>query len=126
MSNKITRLALQMLAIEADAPSRFEYNTDQQIKEKPTLDDFIIHCFEQIWPDTSCGFGGISGQALTVGNTVVLEPNGVNQPILVYFNGRFAYTVPLKYYENVYKDLRKNTMAAVYEKYRYFKEVDKE
>lgn len=120
-SNKLTYLANQLMMIEHDMEYRLSFDTQEQIDEHPTANDFIIHYFEQTWPNTSCGFGGISGQTLTAGNTVVLEPNGVNQPFLVYFNGIFAYSVPLKYWENIYVDIKSGNMAPVYQKGKYYK-----
>ena len=122
MANKLVKLAKMMLEIDSDVVLRFDYETEQQIREHPTVDDFEVIYFEQIWADTSCGFGGIAGRAITVGDTVVLRPNGVNQPIFVYFNGRFAYSIPNKYESNVLEDIRMNNMASVGRKGKYFKE----
>lgn len=43
MSNKLTEMARDILAIEADLPYRFDYSDNSN----PTLDDFALHTFEQ-------------------------------------------------------------------------------
>lgn len=55
MSNKLTEMARDILAIEADLPYRFDYSDNSN----PTLDDFELHTFEQTWGSTALGFGGI-------------------------------------------------------------------
>ena len=57
MSNKLTRMAREILAIEADLPYRFDYSDNSN----PTLDDFELHTFEQTWGSTALGFGGAEG-----------------------------------------------------------------
>jgi len=112
MSNKLTTMARQLLQIEEDLPFRFDYT-----KERATVDDFTIYSFEQVWGDTSCGFGGIAGQAITKETTYVFVPCGVNQKCFVYFGGRFAYAAdPI---EEFWNDLNCENMAPVYKKGRY-------
>ena len=57
MSNKLTEMAMDILAIEADLPYRFDYSNNSN----PTLDDFELHTFEQTWGSTALGFGGVGG-----------------------------------------------------------------
>lgn len=58
---------------------------------RPREDHCEIFHFQQCWPSTSLGFGGIGGQAFTNAyTTVVLGPMG---DACVYFSGRFAYQV---------------------------------
>jgi hypothetical protein len=61
--------------------------------------DFGAVMFPQSWGDTSCGFGGMAGQAFTSAYTVILidENAGLN---FVYINFRFAYLVtrPSEYF----------------------------
>lgn len=56
------------------------------------LDCEVEAAFIQSWPDTSCGFGGMAGQAVTGAFTVVLHeiPTGERH---VFISGRHAYTV---------------------------------
>ena len=89
MSNKLTEMVRDILAIEADLPYRFDYSDNSN----PTLDDFEIHTFEQTWGSTALGFGGVGGQMMTSATTYVFIPMGVNQKCFVYFAGRFAYAV---------------------------------
>ena len=58
MSNKLTQMAREILQIEADLPYRFDYKETPS----PTLEDFEIHTFEQVWGSTALGFGGMGGQ----------------------------------------------------------------
>ena len=51
-----------------------------------------IEVFTQLWGDTSCGFGGFAGQAMTNAFTILLYDDENNQ-VHVFINGRFAYTV---------------------------------
>ena len=113
MSNKLTNMAREILAIEADLPYRFNYKE----KEHPTLDDFTPYVFEQTWGSTALGFGGIGGQAMTPAMTYVFIPMEINQKCFVYFAGRFAYAVD--YSEKFMEDVLKRNMAAVYESGKY-------
>jgi hypothetical protein len=52
--------------------------------------DLVVGIWPQTWGDTSCGFGGFAGQAITSAFTVVIEnDNGYH----VFIDGRYAYTV---------------------------------
>ena len=113
MSNKLTEMARDILAIEADLPYRFDYSNNSN----PTLDDFEIHVFEQTWGSTALGFGGIGGQAMTSARTYVFIPMGVNQKCFVYFAGKFAYAVD--YSEKFMEDVLKGNVASVSEAGKY-------
>ena len=112
MSNKLTRMAREVLAIEDDLPYRLNYSKG----DNPTIDDFDIYVFEQVWGDTSLGFGGVGGQAMTAATTYVFVPM-IEQKCFVYFAGRFAYAVP--YSDKFMEDVKGRKMAAVYEKGKY-------
>ena len=113
MSNKLTEMAREILAIEADLPYRFNYSDNSN----PTLDDFEIHVFDQTWGSTALGFGGIGGQMMTSATTYVFIPIGINQKCFVYFAGSFAYAV--NYNEKFMKDVLGCNVAAVYESGKY-------
>ena len=113
MSNKLTEMAREMLAIEADLPFRFSYKEKQQ----PTVDDFEVHIFEQVWGSTALGFGGMGGQAITTARTYVFVPVTCDQKCFVYFAGKFAYAVD--YSEKFMKDVYDENMVAVYESDKY-------
>ena len=51
MSNKLTQIAREALAIEADLTYRLDYSG----KYMPTLEDFEVHIFEQVWGSTTLG-----------------------------------------------------------------------
>lgn len=107
MSNKLTNMAREILSIEADLPFRLNYDE----KPSPTIDDFELHTFEQMWGSTALGFGGIGGQAMTSARTYVFVPVTCNQKCFVYFGGRFAYIAD--YCEELKEDIRKQQMEPV-------------
>ena len=107
MSNKLTKMAREILSIEEDLPFRFDYTENKC----PTLDDFDMYTFEQVWGSTALGFGGIGGQAITDARTYVFIPINRNQKCFVYFAGRFAYAVD--YSEKFMEDVSKCNMASV-------------
>lgn len=113
MSNKLTRMAREILAIEADLPYRFDYSDNSN----PILDDFELYTFEQTWGSTALGFGGVGGQAITSAITYVFIPISINQKCFVYFAGRFAYAVD--YSEKFMKDVLDCDMASVAESGKY-------
>lgn len=113
MSNMLTRMALELLEIEADLPNRFDYTE----KPRPSIDDFELYTFMQTWGSTALGFGGVGGQAITAARTYVLVPMECNQKCFVYFAGRFAYAVPFS--ETFYDDIRLENMEPVYKAGKY-------
>ena len=113
MSNKLTRMAREILAIEADLPYRFDYSNNSN----PTLDDFELYTFEQTWGSTALGFGGVGGQAITSATTYVFIPISINQKCFVYFAGRFAYAVD--YSDKFMRDVLGCNVASVYEYGKY-------
>lgn len=52
------------------------------------IEDIIV--FPQTWPDTSCGFGGMTGQSFTSAFTTVIVSS---EGYIVFISGRYAYTV---------------------------------
>lgn len=116
MSNKLTNMAKELLIIESDLPYRFDYS-----EERPTVDNFELFTFEQLWPDTSCGFGGIAGQAFTSARTYIFIPVIGNQKCFVYIGSKFAYKVDCC--NNLRKDIAaKNIASVALAKVRYTKE----
>ena len=107
MSNKLTKIAKEILEIESDIRLRFDYSKG----ERPTAVDFELFTFEQTWSSTALGFGGIGGCAMTTANTYVLVPVTCNQPCLVYFAGRFAYKAD--YSEALRQDLANRCLVSV-------------
>ena len=113
MSNKLTEMAMDILAIEADLPYRFDYSDNSN----PTLNDFELHTFEQTWGSTALGFGGVGGQMMTSATTYVFIPMGVNQKCFLYFADRSAYAVD--YSDKFMKDVLGCNLAAVHESGKY-------
>lgn len=117
MPNKLTRIAQEVLFIESDLPRRFDYSSG----ERPEINDFEIHLFEQTWGSTALGFSGIGGQAITTANTYVFVPVSCNQKCFVYFAGEFAYAAPLC--EKLMEDIRMHHMASVAQSGKYKKDI---
>lgn len=113
-SNQLVGIAREVLAIEADLPYRLDYS-----EERPTVDDFELYTFNQMWGSTALGFGGIGGQAMTEARTYVFVPVTCNQKCFIYFGGRFAYKAD--YCENLKEDIRNMNMAPVNKAGRYIK-----
>lgn len=111
MSNKLTKIAREVLSIEEDILFRFNH------RGKTRVDDFEMYTFEQIWGDTTCGLGGIGGQAMTTCRIYVFIPQVDGEDCVVYFGGKFAYKVP--YSEIFMDDVRNQQMEAVYRKGKY-------
>lgn len=107
MSNNLTKMARDILSIEADLPFRFDYREKQTV----SVDDFELHTFEQVWGSTALGFGGIGGQAMTSARTYVFVPVTCDQKCVVYFGGRFAYMAD--YCDELKEDIRKQQMEPV-------------
>lgn len=107
IQNKIVNTTRELLAIDADLPARLDYSTG----EVPTVNDFELFIFEQLWGSTALGFKGVGGQAMTTANTYVFVPVCVNQKCFVYFAGQFAYAVP--YSQIFIDDVRKCDMESV-------------
>lgn len=92
---------------------------DDAKQNKVHWSDCCFWLFQQVWGSTSCGFGGIAGQAVTTADTViVMGPKG---DCCVYISGRLAYYVE-RPNEQFYEDLHKHDMKGKadnpkYEKY---------
>lgn len=66
--------------------------------------DYELKTFEQLWGNTSGGFEGVGGSAMTVQRTYVFIPkHDKDDMCLVFFGGSFAYAVPYsdKFMEDV-------------------------
>jgi hypothetical protein len=67
-----------------DAMKRVDRHADEVWGER----ELAIYSWPQQWGTTTCGFGGIGGQAFTTAQTFVIQsPSG---DVLVYHAGRFA------------------------------------
>jgi len=117
MANLLS-MAQSLIAIYQEIPNRCK-NCGKYYSS-----DFDIEIFEQVWGNTSGGFEGFGGSAMTTGTTYVLlpQPHIVDEPCQVYFDGFYAYSVP---YENktFLEDVRNHNIAGkVTAKRKYSKE----
>ena len=112
MSNKIINTVRDLLLIERDLAYRFDYE-----KDNPSYDDFEICMFEQVWPSTALGFGGIGGQAITTAMTYVFIPVSCKQDCFIYFGSDFAYHVP--YGDKLLEDVKSHRMESVMRSGKY-------
>jgi hypothetical protein len=84
------------------------------------MEDFEFFTFEQTWGNTSGGFEGIGGCAMTNQRTYVFVPVYTEkEECLVFFGGRFAYHAP--YCETFLEDVRNQRVAGVSKKSKYRK-----
>lgn len=113
MPNMFTQLAREALAIEADIPYRVNNPQNSRLFD----DGFDIYIFDQVWGSTALGFGGMGGNAITKAKTYVLVPQVENENCLVYFAGRFAYSVP--YSKAFAEDVITGRMEPVYKAGKY-------
>jgi len=82
-------------------------------KEFGNIDHLKFYSWQQGWPDTSLGFGGVAGQAMSVAQTVVLEDEerGISH---IYHGGRYAYSCECE--ENFMNALRNQNFPGQLEK----------
>lgn len=99
----LTKMARELLTIDDDLPFRLKAYPHTRV------DDFELYTFEQAWADTTCGFGGIGGQAITTARTYVFVPVNVDERCYVYIGGRFAYSC--EWSETFKKDLMNQNVA---------------
>lgn len=88
-------MAKSLLSIKQDYPYHIDYKKlNENGYSRVTDEDFDIYIFEQTWGNTSGGFEGMGGSAITTLPTYVLIPTINYDECLVFFNGSFAYKVP--------------------------------
>ena len=124
--SKLTSMAKDLLIINED----FEWRHRDEKHNLLNQDLFDLHIFEQLWPDTSCGFGGIAGQAFTSCNVYAFVPknkeniylvNAILPPlVIVYIGNRFAYAVPKT--DLILKDIKNHNVRPVYSKEAYLQD----
>jgi hypothetical protein len=81
---------------------------------------YVEAMFPQTWGDTSLGFGGMAGQAITTAYTVIIGHENTEY-LCVYFGGRFAYGLDKRKcdMELLTKDISNQNMADVHSKGKY-------
>jgi len=81
-------------------------------------DEYDIYIFEQMWGNTSGGFQGVGGSAMTNQNTYVLIPKCEGK-CFVFFGGIFAYKVP--YSQKFIKDVIDHNVKGIHGMGEYLK-----
>lgn len=110
----LVQLAREVLCIHEDLPMRVKHR-DYRVENK-----FELVYFSQVWGNTSGGFEGWGGSAMTTMNTFVLVPlPDVDEDCIVYFSGTFAYSVP--YSDEFMKDVRDGNVAGKQSYRKYLK-----
>lgn len=121
MKMNLISMAKALLSIKECYIYHLDY---KELKEKGIKsvsdEDFDIYIFDQIWGNTSGGFEGIGGCAMTTQTTYVLVSN-VHSECLVFFGGGFAYKVP--YSREFMEDVVNHNVAG---KHSYGKYLRKE
>lgn len=91
-------------------------------------EDVEYYVFPQCWSSTALGFSGLGCRAITWSTTVVvIHPD--RDAAVVYFGGRYAYTIPLhvgKNFEHMQDHLRRHNMIGVAEAARIGFETEAE
>lgn len=81
--------------------------------------EFEFYMFPQVWGDTSLGFGGIGGQAITTAYTTVIIDNAAGW-CGVFFGEGLAYTI-LNPNPLFYEDLRNWRMESKSKRGKYLR-----
>ena len=118
--SKLTSIAKDLLTINED----FEWRHRDEQHVPLNQDLFDLHIFEQMWPDTSCGFGGVAGQAFTSCHVYAFVPKNredipyvnvkIPSDVIIYIHGRFAYTAPKS--DLIMNDIKSCNIMPVYNK----------
>lgn len=116
MKTNLITIAKQLLEIQEE----YKYHLNN-----PQIDisQFDLETFEQMWGNTSGGFEGMGGCAMTSQRTYVLIPYIDTEDCQVYFQGTFAYSVP--YSEEFMNDVKNRNVAGLSRKNKYFKKENK-
>ena len=112
----LTDIAIEVLHINDDW-----FNHVSDIR-KIRLDDFELYFFTQTWGNTSGGFEGMGGSAMTNQNTYVLFPIRKEEDAIVYFGGVFGYKAPIS--QILIDDIKRGNVAGKMSNRKYFNEVE--
>lgn len=107
----LVEIAQELLTIHMDFPFRLKHPMQYNIG------DFEMETFTQTWGNTSCGFEGIGGNAISSQRTYVFIPVTADENCFVYFGGRFGYEV--SYSQDFIKDVYDRNIAGVKHKNKY-------
>ena len=116
MNSNLNEMAIELLYMN-------QYFNNRYSLHNYNLNNYDLHIFEQIWGNTSGGFQGIGGCAMTTQRTYVFVPNTTNDnnECFVFFGGNFAYKVP-KSKEFLNDVIKQNVAGKMEYKKRYLKE----
>lgn len=115
----IRDMAIELLCIDREFYQHMDYNLYKNGKK---MNDYDFYTFEQMWGNTSGGFEGVGGCAMTNQRTYVFIPKNPTDDkdfCFVYFGMRFAYAVP--YSEKFEKDVHKQDVAGKSSYRKYYK-----
>lgn len=101
-----------------------DFNTkNDPFARRPLQYEVIVIMFPQTWGDTSLGYGGVGGQALTEAYTVIIF---FENHYCIYFGsgGKLAYKVDInnisaKQYTNFFTDIKNHNMCSKLEMGKY-------
>lgn len=110
-SLNLIKIARELLYIHEEFPNHLNDFYNHKIN------NFKMETFTQIWGNTSGGFEGIGGSAMTEQRTYVFIPIVENEPCQVYFGGRYAYSVPIT--DLFIKDVREHKVAGIHSREKY-------
>lgn len=149
--SKLTKMVTELVQIDEDLAGRVSHLQNKVPKIKvggmelataEPRDCYELYTFEQLWGNTSGGFEGWGGCAMTdatlgerhpcrpldCGSRDVLSPQrtyvfipevGFDNICYVYFGGRFAYSVP--YSDEFMQDIKKHSIAGAMSYGKYLK-----
>ena len=108
---------LNLISMARELLAIHEEFSNHLINPYHLISDFELETFTQIWGNTSGGFEGIGGSAMTTQRTYVFLPVTCNGPCQVYFGGRFGYAVPIS--DTFLEDVRQHKVVGCHHKGKY-------
>lgn len=88
------------------------------------IDEMEVIMFPQTWSDTSLGFGGMAGQAMSAAYTVIVTSR-ISSECLVYVGGRLAHKASRKFqtgYKLLQEDIAAQSVKGGAQRNAYMKE----
>ena len=113
INNTYIFIMLKLIELQQCLFSITKYYIEKNNKSEE-IDQIIS--FEQSWPSTALGLGGLGGDMITTEYTtvIILVDLEINKSFAdVFFAGKFAYRVPYKSNSLVQQDIMRQSMASV-------------
>lgn len=108
----LVSIAKQLLIIHENFPYYVKH------PETNRVDRFEMETFTQTWGNTSGGFEGIGGSAITTMRTYVFIPiSASDEDCQVWFDGVYAYSVPMS--EKFLNDVKARNVAGQKHYHKY-------